>query len=260
MKTPIQADLMIDSRNVAMSQIEPPRINLRTEPSKESIQELKKSIQELGMMNPIILHDHGKTFEIVAGFRRWTVAKELGWSTIQARVGLYSTNQIYRMRYDENNQRLDNNPVEEACFFRDIIEKHNWKAKQIAKSLRKSTTYISDRLAILRYPSEMLTAVETGAIGLSVAREIWRVRDETAMLDMVRIARDGGMTAIVAKQWADDYLKKKDLNHAENETEPYPAPTGVTHDGHLQRECDSCGTMKTYDQLTSILICRECLS
>lgn len=119
----------------------------REEFSEGKIAELAESLKR-GLDQPIIVRPQGDHFQIIAGERRWTAAKLLGWKTIRAQVRVVDDREAADIQLRENTARKDLNPMEEAKAFENRIKRFGMAPEEIAKIAGKSTSYVQGRLAL----------------------------------------------------------------------------------------------------------------
>ena len=101
----------------------------------EAIEELKQSIMEHGILQPIIARKSIKGYEIVAGERRYRAAKEADLKTVPVVVRELSEQQMMELAILENLQREDLNPIEEAAAYQTLLEKLEFTQEQLANRL-----------------------------------------------------------------------------------------------------------------------------
>lgn len=114
----------------------------------ESFNELKKSIQEKGILSPILLRKKGKKFEVVAGSRRFKAAVELKLLSVPAFIVEMTDIEASEARIVENLQRSDIHPLEEAEEYRHLIEVSKFDLASVAVRVGKSESYVRDRLIL----------------------------------------------------------------------------------------------------------------
>jgi len=190
---------------VDLSLIDEPKAVARMEISPEYISELAQSISEQGLLQPILLRPDGERYEIVAGHCRFLAHKKLELQSIRAIVRTMTDQQAALARATENLGRFDLSPIEEAATYAQLIEVYGMTADQIAEKVGKSTTLIKRRVDLLRMPPQLQKAVHEKAISISVAEELWAIRDETQLNYYLSFALDGGCTQAVARGWAKDW-------------------------------------------------------
>ena len=116
---------------------------------EEKINSLASSIEENGIIQPIIVQKKGDGYRIVAGERRWRAARIAGLSVIPAIVRDLTDRQTMEQALIENIQREDLNPIEEASAMQNLLKNHKLTQEQLAKKLGKPRATIANTLRIL---------------------------------------------------------------------------------------------------------------
>ncbi|MGB9761219.1 MAG: ParB/RepB/Spo0J family partition protein [Caldimicrobium thiodismutans] len=130
-----------------------PRITFRED---ESFQELLKSIEEKGVLQPIIVRKISEgLYECIAGERRLRAAKKLGLKTIPAIVKDLSDEEALLVSIMENLQRKDLNPLEVALAYKNLIEKFGFTQEDIANKIGKDRATVANFLRLLKLPKEI---------------------------------------------------------------------------------------------------------
>lgn len=121
--------------------------------SEESINELAQTLQEQGLLQPIILREHqgdDAEYEIIAGERRYRAAKLLGWEKISAIVEEMDDDKVASLAVIENLQREDLNPIDEAQAYVKLMETNDLTQSALAKQVGKSQSYIANKIRLLK--------------------------------------------------------------------------------------------------------------
>ncbi|MES1040726.1 ParB/RepB/Spo0J family partition protein [Peribacillus simplex] len=145
-----------------------PRKNFRL----EAIEELKQSIMEHGILQPIIARESIKGYEIVAGERRYRAAKEAGLKTVPVVVRKLSEQQMMELAILENLQREDLNPIEEAVAYQTLLEKLEFTQEQLANRLGKSRPHIANHVRLLSLPEGIRRYISDGEISMGHGRAL----------------------------------------------------------------------------------------
>lgn len=148
----------------------------RTDFDDNEIQRLAESIRAHGQLHPIRVRWNetvGK-WTIVSGERRWRATTIAGLPTIDCFFveGDVTEPEIREQQLVENLLRKDLNPLEEAKAYSSLMQLNDWNGKQLAQSLRVTTSRISRSLALLDLPESVQRQVESGTLPKSSAYEI----------------------------------------------------------------------------------------
>jgi ParB family chromosome partitioning protein len=163
-----------------------PRSRRSSALSEESIAELARSIEEHGLLQPIIVKNAGRYYHLIAGERRFMAFKLLGRPTIPARViQVTDPKQELEISLIENLQRHELDPVEEARALKRLMDEFGYSYRQLAERLGKSVGYVDSRLKLLVSP-DLEEAVQQMEVGVAEARELAKVEDQALRKDLTR--------------------------------------------------------------------------
>ena len=138
---------------VAVKDIQPGRYQARVQIDDEALQELADSIRAQGVIQPVIVREHGLSrYELIAGERRWRAAQIAGLSEIPAVIKTISDETALAMGLIENLQRENLNPIEEAQGLKRLADEFGLTHETIAQAVGKSRSAISNSLRLLSLP------------------------------------------------------------------------------------------------------------
>jgi ParB family chromosome partitioning protein len=160
------------------------------------LSELMASIAEKGIIEPIIVRQRGRRFQIVAGERRYQAAVQIGLREIPIVIREVDDNEIVEIALIENIQRKDLTPFEEAEALHGLAEKCGYTHEDMARRLGKSRTSITESLSLNNMPDEVKNLCRLADINSkSLLLQVVRQGDPTKMVALIeRISRDGGAT------------------------------------------------------------------
>ncbi|MGZ8584202.1 MAG: ParB/RepB/Spo0J family partition protein [Actinomycetota bacterium] len=157
----------------------------------ESLDALALSIQEVGVLQPIVVRRAGAGFELIAGERRLRAARKAGLATIPAVIRESDDTESLREALIENIHREDLNPVEMAEAFRELLEELGLKQETLAERLGMSRSHIANTIRLLALPGEVLTLLAEGKIQAGHGRALLSLADAEAQRTLsVRIAAE----------------------------------------------------------------------
>jgi ParB family chromosome partitioning protein len=149
------------------------------------LNELAESIRAQGVIQPIVvreIRDHGgRTYEIIAGERRWRASKIAGLAEIPVVVREVDDRTVVAMALIENIQREDLNPLEEAQALQRLIDEFDLTHAQAAEAVGRSRAAVSNLLRLLELPPEIRVLVETRAIEMGHARALLPLQPQAAI-------------------------------------------------------------------------------
>jgi len=139
---------------------------------EESLRELAESIQQVGVLEPVILRRIESGYELIAGERRLRAAVVAGLSTIPSVIRLLNDQQVAEMALIENIQRENLNALEEANAYQRLILEFHYKQEELAIKVGKSRPHISNTLRLLQLPQEVQQELIQGHISMGHARAL----------------------------------------------------------------------------------------
>jgi ParB family chromosome partitioning protein len=146
--------------------------------NESMLDELANSIEEHGVIKPIIVRSAENGYELVAGERRWRAARKAGLKVIPCIIREISDEENILFALIENMQREDLNPIEEAEGIQHIIELFNLTQEEIAKSLGKSRPYIANAIRLLRLQENVKDYLLSGELTSGHGKAIASVADK----------------------------------------------------------------------------------
>ena len=159
-------------REIKLRELRPNPYQPRKSFRLEAIEELKQSIMEHGILQPIIARKSIKGYEIVAGERRYRAAKEAGLKTVPVVVRELSEQQMMELAILENLQREDLNPIEEAAAYQTLLEKLEFTQEQLANRLGKSRPHIANHVRLLSLPEGIRRYISDGELSMGHGRAL----------------------------------------------------------------------------------------
>ena len=149
------------------------------------MEELKASLVEHGLIQPIVLRKNKERYEIIAGERRFRAAKESGWKTIPAVLFVVADREMAELALTENVQRRDLNPIEKAAAFKSYIDAYGGTHEDLAKRLSLDRSTISNLMRLLDLHEEVQTLTRQGKITMGHARALLPL-DEWNQIEMAQ--------------------------------------------------------------------------
>ena len=158
----------------------------------EELRGLMESIKQHGILQPIIVRPLARGYMLIAGERRWRAAKQLGLKEIPAIVrdidGLHSL----EIALIENIQREDLNPIEKAKGFKELIDKFDLTQEQVAKTMGKDRSSVTNYIRLLDLPQEIQDNVSRGTLSMGHARAILSVQGKELQIKLCdQIIKEG---------------------------------------------------------------------
>lgn len=138
---------------VSIHAVKPGRYQPRVQMDDEALQELAESIKAQGVIQPVIVREHGlEHYELIAGERRWRASQLAGLSEIPVVIKSINDEAALAMGLIENLQRENLNPIEEARGLKRLADEFSLTHETIAQAVGKSRSAISNSLRLLGLP------------------------------------------------------------------------------------------------------------
>ncbi|WP_079710075.1 ParB/RepB/Spo0J family partition protein [Paraliobacillus ryukyuensis] len=155
----------------------------------DAIEELKESILEHGILQPIIVRESIKGYEIVAGERRFRAAKEAGLEKIPAIVKELNDQKMMELALLENLQRENLTPVEEAQAYANLMKEFNITQGELSERLGKSRPHIANLVRLLGLPAPVIALINNGELSMGHGRALLGLKDQDkvpAVVDKIK--------------------------------------------------------------------------
>jgi len=160
--------------------------------SDDELVELAESIEQHGLIQPVVLRKVGDRYQLISGERRTRATKLAGLSTIKAQVyENLDDKAMAEWALIENIQRVDLNPVEVAKSYQQLIDNHGYTHEDLSKIVSKSRSAITNALRLLKLPAQVLLWIEEGKISGGAARALCSDKIENAEELAKRVIDEG---------------------------------------------------------------------
>jgi ParB family chromosome partitioning protein len=176
-----------------INEIEPNRNQPRKVFNENGLEELAKSIEQNGIIQPILVRPMSDgSYQLIAGERRWRAARMAGLHEVPVTIREMTDEEASVFALIENLQREDLNPVEEAEGLKSLIESYGFTQEETADKVGKSRTAVTNTLRLLKLPSPVLNLLGVGKITAGHARALLGLDDEKEMMKIAEatVAQD----------------------------------------------------------------------
>ncbi len=168
-----------------LDDIIPNRFQPREVFDETALKELAVSIKEHGVIQPIIVRNVNGKYEIIAGERRYKASALAGLTKIPAIIRNLDDKESSKVALLENLQRRNLNPIEEARTYQKILELDQMTQDELAKTMGKSQSSVSNKLRLLSLPEEIQDAILKERISERHARALLNVEDPNVQKELV---------------------------------------------------------------------------
>lgn len=172
-------------QEVSIKELRPNPYQPRKTFRPESIEELKQSIVQHGILQPLIVRQSIKGYEIVVGERRYRAAKEANLKTVPVVVRSLTEQQMMEFALLENLQREDLTPIEEAMAYQTLMEHLQLTQEELASRVGKSRPHIANHLRLLSLPKEIQELITDGTLSMGHGRALLGLKKKEKMKTIV---------------------------------------------------------------------------
>jgi len=177
-----------DLQRIPISRVRQNPFQPRRQFAESELAELEASLKQSGLLQPITVRRQGDAYELIAGERRLRAATRLGWEEISAIVREFDDQTMLVLALVENLQRSNLNPIEEARGYRRLIDEFRLTQQQVADSVGKDRTTVTNLLRVLSLPASVQGNVEAGELSLGHARALLPLTDISVLIELASSA------------------------------------------------------------------------
>lgn len=186
----------------------------------EAIEELKNSIIEYGIIQPLLVRKVIKGYEIIAGERRYRAAKEANLEKIPVIVKELNDQKMMELALLENLQRENLTPVEEAQAYVNLMKSYQLTQEELSKKLGKSRPHIANHVRLLQLPTQAIAMLNSGELSMGHGRALLSLKNKAKMKDVIAKITKEKMNVRQVEQ----------LVHQLNETKSRPSKSRTKKD------------------------------
>lgn len=168
---------------VDVEKIKPNPYQPRVDFDEDALEELTKSIKQLGIVQPLTVRAlTDGTYELIAGERRLRAAKGAGLVTVPSFIREADTEEMLEMAIVENVQREDLNPIEIALGYQRLMDEVGLTQEKVSRKVGKSRSAVTNALRLLRLPPDIQASLRDGALSAGHARALITLDDSDVQL------------------------------------------------------------------------------
>jgi len=183
-----------DLKYIDINDIKPNSAQPRKNFDEDKLEELAESIEQHGLIQPIVLRAAGQGYEIVAGERRWRAARMIGLKELPCIIKELTDEENMLLAIIENMQREDLNPIEEAEGLKQMIDTYGLTQEQVSRGVGKSRPYITNSLRLLKLPPKLRYMTADGSLSMGHARALAAVKDEKLQIALAERTVSEGLS------------------------------------------------------------------
>jgi len=172
----------IDLNNISINPNQP-----RTNFKKESINELKKSIKELGLIQPITVRElKNNKFQLISGERRLRAFKLIGLNSIPSYVRKANDIESLEMALVENIQREDLDPIEIALSYDKLLKEINLTQEELSLRIGKERSTISNYIRLLKLDPIIQSGLRDNFLSMGHARALINIKEKDKQIEIYK--------------------------------------------------------------------------
>ncbi len=204
-----------------IAQISPNPFQPRMDFEPEALQELKESIMQKGIVQPITVRrkPDGNGYELISGERRLRAAADAGFTEIPAYVLDVKTNRdMIEIALIENIQRKNLNPIEVALGYQRLADECGLTQEEIAQRVNKDRTTVTNFIRLLKLPREIQESIRTETVSMGHARALLGVEDPEIQLELWRRIIEQQLSVRRVEELANKINRQKKKNSRKKES------------------------------------------
>ncbi|EEG76930.1 ParB/RepB/Spo0J family partition protein [Dethiobacter alkaliphilus] len=201
--TPLSDAVDVDVAQISVNPYQP-----RKHFDEEKLAELARSVEQHGILQPLIVRPSDGEYELVAGERRLRAAKKAGLQRVPVVIRPLTDKEMMEIALIENLQRQDLNPLEEAQAYQRLMEEFNYTQEQLAERVGKSRSAVANTLRLTALHPEARNFVANQQLSEGHARAILSLPLEKQPL-AARKAVELGLSVRDTERMAGQEPKKK---------------------------------------------------
>jgi ParB family chromosome partitioning protein len=174
--------------------VEPSPYQPRTRFREEALDELARSIQTSGIIQPIVVRPVRNRFQLIAGERRWRAAQRAGLRKVAAIVRQVADELALEMTLVENIQREDLNAMEAARAFERLMEEFQLTQEAVAERTGKDRATVANAIRLLKLEPTIQDWIEEGKLSAGHGRALLALADPQLRMRYAQRASRGGLT------------------------------------------------------------------
>jgi len=186
----------------------------------EAIEELKNSIIEYGIIQPLLVRKAIKGYEIIAGERRFRAAKEANLEKVPVIVKELNDQKMMELALLENLQRENLTPIEEAQAYVNLMKSYQLTQEELSKKLGKSRPHIANHVRLLQLPTQAIAMLNSGELSMGHGRALLSLKNKAKIKDVIAKITKEKMNVRQVEQ----------LVHQLNETKSRPSKSRTKKD------------------------------
>ncbi|MDS3933894.1 ParB/RepB/Spo0J family partition protein [Staphylococcus epidermidis] len=203
---------------IALELIRPNPYQPRKTFEEERLNDLASSIQQHGILQPIVLRQTVQGYYIAVGERRFRASQLAGLTEVPAIIKELSDEDMMELAIIENLQREDLNAIEEAESYKKMMTDLNITQQEVARRLGKSRPYIANMLRLLQLPKNVAQMVQQGALSSAHGRTLLTLKDASKIKKTAKQAAQESWSVRYLEEYVNGLVSKDISRKVDKET------------------------------------------
>ena len=203
-----------------INRIEPNKNQPRKEFNEDALQELADSINQFGVIEPLVVVKRKGYYELIAGERRWRAARLAGLKEVPVVIKDYDDQQIVEIALIENIQREDLNPIEEAHAYERLIQEFNLTQDEVAERVSKSRTTVTNALRLLKLTEKVQQMLIDDMLSTGHVRALITITDPQLQYETAMYIFDKKLSVRETESYVKKLLNKKPKEKTSEKEDP----------------------------------------
>src|ERR1700756_935706 len=191
---PIREIMSAGPQQIDIDLIEPSPFQPRTRFREEALDELARSIQASGIIQPLVVRPVGTRFQLIAGERRWRAAQRAGLNKVSTIVRQVPDELALEMTLVENIQREDLNAMEAARAFERLMDEFHLTQEAVAERTGKDRATVANAIRLLKLEKQIQEWIEEGKLTAGHGRALLAVPEQQLRMRYAHRASRGALT------------------------------------------------------------------
>lgn len=202
------------AHKIAITAIQPNRYQPRLEFDESALEELKDSVKEFGVLQPLLVRKVAENrYELIAGERRLRAAKLAGLTEVPVEVREYNNEEIAQIALIENIQRENLNAMEEAKAYERLMKEFSLTQETVAKKVGRSRSHIANFLRLLNLAEQVQAYVANGSLSMGQAKPLLALENQDLQLEAADYIQSKELSARQSEQLVKKLLENPELLH-----------------------------------------------
>ena len=186
--------------SLPLANLQPGKLQPRQDFDQDEIVSLAESIEQQGIIQPLVVRPHGEKYEIIAGERRYRAAQLAGMEHVPCIVRVLDDQTALAMALIENIQRSDLNAMEQAHALKKLMDTFSLSQEECAKQLGKSRSGVANFLRLLQLTPAVQAKLRANEISMGHARALLSLSDEQQQMIANRVV-EKGLSVRQTEEW-----------------------------------------------------------